>query len=97
MEPKYDGLLTLPLDEFIAMDSHALAELAVLFALRDFVMEHPGCVRARGKKVTFSDSYRRFVITLCGPDHAGSRLSMAEMAEITKIPVKTLEQWLGTR
>jgi hypothetical protein len=59
-------------------------------ALR-FVMSHPGCVRLAGERARYSDSWRRFVITL-HERHAD--VPLPELADALCMPLGTLEGWL---
>jgi hypothetical protein len=56
-----------------------------------YLIEQPGCVTTRGRRRTYSDGYRRFVIDLAA-EHA--ELDLAALAEAVAVPLPTLRDWL---
>ena len=69
------------------------AMMAVMRAVRDHVMTHPGCVDRGGERLHCSDAFRRFVIRL-RTDHAS--LPADVFADATGIPPGTIKDWLRT-
>lgn len=70
------------------------AREAVLVAVRDYLIAHPGSVFGAGVRKVYSDGFRRFVLGLQAPGQPGERLSEAELADAVGIPFGTLKDWL---
>lgn len=68
--------------------------VAVLRAVRDFLMEHPGAVAGRGARRSYSDDFRRFVVGLATPDAIAQSLTVEQLADAAGISVGTLKDWL---
>jgi hypothetical protein len=75
--------------------SEAVA-VAVLQAVRDFLMEHPGAVAGRGARRRYSDELRRFVVGLTGPGAVAASLTVEQLADAAGVPPGTLKEWLRT-
>ena len=69
-------------------------ELAVMDAVFNFVVAHPGAVQGPPESRTYSDEYRRFVVGLIEPGGPGEGLSTARLASLSVVPLATLEEWL---
>lgn len=63
---------------------------AITLAVLGYVMSHPGCVD-RGRRQSYSQGFRRFVLDLCTkhPD-----VAVETMAAAIVIPLGTLKDWL---
>lgn len=70
------------------------ASAAVLRAVRDFLMEHPGAVAGRGSRRRYSDDFRRFVVGLAAPGAVAEALTVEQLAEAAGVPPGTLKEWL---
>ena len=70
------------------------ASRAVLTAVRDFLMEHPGAVAGRGPRRRYSEELRRFVVGLTAPDGVGRTLTVEQLADTSGVPLGTLKDWL---
>jgi len=57
----------------------------------DFVMQHPGCVYARGRRQRYSDSFRRFMLELCEQHR---EIKLEAFAAAVHVPLGTLKDWL---
>ncbi len=64
--------------------------VAITLAVLAFVMSHPGCVD-RGRRQSYAQGFRRFVLDLCAkhPD-----VAVETMAEAIAVPLGTLKDWL---
>lgn len=71
-----------------AVDAHAELTRAALA----YVMAHPGCVD-RGRRRSYAQCFRRFVLDLCARH---SDVAVETMAEALAIPLGTLKDWLRT-
>ena len=69
---------------------------AVVKAVRDFLILHPGTVRVRGKHRTYTDPFRRFVVGLFAPEAPACALTVEQAADAIGVPVGTLKDWLRT-
>lgn len=69
------------------------AAMAVMRAVRDHVMTHPGCVDRGGERLRCSDDFRRFVIRLRAEHDS---LPIEVFADAVGIPLGTLKDWLRT-
>lgn len=68
-------------------------ELAVIRAALGFVMTHPGCVHGHGKRQSYSDAFRRFIVEL----HAEyAEVGLEHFAHWVEVPLGTLKSWLST-
>jgi len=61
-------------------------------AVLSYVMQHPGCARARGQRQGYSDEFRHFIVQLRA-EHAG--LAVEDFSLRCGIPLGTLKQWLA--
>jgi hypothetical protein len=68
--------------------------LAVVRAVRDFVMDHPGVVTGRGRRRRYGVPFRRFVVGLREPGGLAAELTVEELADAAAVPVGTLKDWL---
>lgn len=66
--------------------------VALTLAVLGYVMSHPGCVD-RGRRQSYAQGFRRFVLDLCAkhPD-----VAVETMAEAIAVPLGTLKDWLRT-
>lgn len=67
---------------------------AVLVAIRDYLMRHPGSACHTGQRQVYSDGFRRFVVGLLEPGMPGEGLSVVELAEVSGVPYGTLKDWV---
>lgn len=65
---------------------------AMTHAVLAYVMSHPGCVD-RGRRQSYAQGFRRFVLDLCAK-HQG--IAVETMAEAIEVPLGTLKDWLRT-
>lgn len=65
---------------------------AIAFAVRDYVMDHPGCVSG-GTRRRYSDGFRHFVLDL---RERFAELDLQTFANATGVPLRTLGEWLRT-
>ena len=70
---------------------------AVLVAVRDFLMEHPGAVAERGSRNRYSEIFRRFVLGFFAPDGLAADLTIEQAAEAVGVPLGSLKDWLRGR
>jgi hypothetical protein len=68
------------------VDTSSLADQVL-----DFVMQHPGCVYARGQRQRYSDSFRRFLLELCEQHR---EIKLEAFAAAVHVPWGTLKDWL---
>jgi transposase InsO family protein len=66
--------------------------VAITLAVLAYVMSHPGCVD-RGRRQSYSQGFRRFILDLCAkhPD-----VAVETMAEAIAVPLGTLKDWVRT-
>ena len=69
---------------------------AVITAVRDFALMHPGCVYLVDQRRKYSEEFRRFVVGLLAAGEPAADMSMAELSETTSVPMGTLKEWLAT-
>jgi hypothetical protein len=67
---------------------------AVIRAVRDFLMEHPGAVAGRGPRRSYSDGLRRFIVGLAAPGGAAESLTVEQLADAAGVALGTLKEWL---
>lgn len=67
----------------------ATCDIAAL--VRDYVMDHPGCVTPRGSRRRYSDGFRHFVLDL---RERFAELDLETLATATGVPSRTLGEWL---
>lgn len=60
--------------------------------LLDFVYASPGCVSGEGARSRYSDGFCRFVLELAAERRD---VSLADFAEVTRIPLGTLKAWVA--
>ena len=70
---------------------------AILVAVRNFLMEHPGAVAERGSRNRYSETFRRFVLGLIAPNGLAVGLTVEQTAEAVGIPLGSLKDWLRGR
>jgi transposase InsO family protein/transposase len=70
-------------------------ERDLLVAVRDFLMDHPGCVEGGGARRVYGEKYRDFVLRQLEPGGAAQRLTHEQAAEIFGVPLGTLKDWLA--
>lgn len=66
--------------------------VAITLAVLAYVMSHPGCVD-RGRRQSYTQGFRRFVLDLCAK-HPG--VAVETMAEAIAVPLGTLKDWMRT-
>ncbi len=59
--------------------------------VRDYVMDHPGCVSSGGQRREYSDDFRRFIVK---QRQQSPTLSIAVFAEACGLPKATVAEWL---
>jgi len=64
----------------------------VTAAVLAFVLRHPGCAQAGGKRQGYSEEFRRFIVKLRGQH---SDLSLEDFARCTQVPLGTVKPWLA--
>lgn len=69
------------------------ATRSVGFAVRDYLLNHPGAVSGTDVRRTYTDHFRRFVVAVCAPLE-GVKMALTEMQEATGLPAGTLKEWL---
>ena len=65
---------------------------AVAAAVLNYVKQHPGCMRAHGKRQGYSDKFRSFIVQL-REQHQGLALDL--FARSCMVPLGTLKPWLA--
>lgn len=75
-----------------AAESSPARRTDVVTQVRDFIIEHPGCVTGSRARRRYSDSFRRFVLTQV---EAHPNLPRDVLAEATAVPLGTLKDWLA--
>jgi hypothetical protein len=70
------------------------ATVAVLRAVRDFLMEHPGAIAGSGERRRYSDGLRRFVVGLAAPGAVAESLTVLQLADAVGVSLGTLKDWL---
>jgi hypothetical protein len=66
---------------------------ALLRAVTNFVMEHPGCVHGTAERRRYGDAFRRFVLDL-RDQH--TNVDIETFADAILVPLGTLKDWLHT-
>ena len=69
--------------------------LAVVKAVRDYAIAHPGSVNGNKERRTYTDAFRRFVVGLMDPGKPGEHMHINEMVEASGVPLGTLKDWLS--
>ncbi len=64
---------------------------AITREVLDFVVEHPGCISKRAKRLRYSDSFRHFLLDLC---ERRREVPLEDFAAATHVPLGTLKNWL---
>jgi transposase InsO family protein len=67
----------------------------VIAAVRDYALEHPGCVYTVSSRRVYSDGFRRFIVGLRATGQPGANLPLSELSEATTVPVGTLKEWIA--
>jgi hypothetical protein len=67
---------------------------AVSWALRDYIMDHPGATCGNAERRRYSEGFRRFVVGLTAPGQPGETLSVPDLSLVTGVPLGTLKEWL---
>lgn len=67
------------------------ARLAIVEAIFDFVVEHPGCTQRGERQRFYSDEFRRFLIDL-RERHAD--VDLRTFSKAARVPLGTLESWI---
>lgn len=71
--------------------------LAVAVAVRAYIQAHPGAACGAGRRCTYSDDFRRFIVGLIAPGQPAEQMSIAELASTSGVPRGTLKAWLRPR
>ena len=71
------------------------ARLAVLSAVVEFLVCHPGSAYLEEERRHYLGSFRRFIVGLVEPGQPGEGLSVAQLSDASQIPLGTLKSWLG--
>ncbi|MBV8721805.1 MAG: hypothetical protein JO277_06630 [Candidatus Eremiobacteraeota bacterium] len=66
----------------------------VLKAALVYVQAHPGSSYVHGRRSTYSDGFRRFVVRLTFEGQAAHGMSIRELSELLGVPMGTLKDWL---
>jgi len=70
---------------------------AVLYGVRDFVIDHPGAVAPRsGGRRYWSPEFKAYVLQLIGPSGPGAGMTLDEASRATGVPISTLVAWGAT-
>ncbi len=69
--------------------------LRVSQAIQDYLLQNPGSAHLCGERFCYSDKFRRFILALVEPGQPGEGLSMAQLAEASRVPLGTLKGWFG--
>ncbi len=67
---------------------------SLILAMRDYLMDNPGAVNGSGKRRTYNDGFRRFVLEQMKEGSPGSTFTIEQMSEATGVPLGTLKTWL---
>jgi transposase InsO family protein len=70
-------------------------ELGLLVAVREFLMEHPGCVESRDSRRVYHSIFRDFVLNQLCPGGAAATLTHERAAFLLGVPLGTLKDWLA--
>jgi hypothetical protein len=71
--------------------------VALLEVATDYLMAHPGAACKSEDGFTCTDDFRRFIVGLTGPGQPAEKMSLAELATVTRIPHDLLREWLAQR
>lgn len=66
-------------------------------AIIDYLMDHADAVRNTDAGRTYSDGFRRLVLSLVEPGQPGADMSFPERVRITGVAEDVLRNWLHTR
>jgi hypothetical protein len=68
---------------------------AVMYAVRDYLMEHPGSAAQgpTGERHYYSEDYKAFVLKLLGPGGAGEGMTPEQAEYATGVSPNTLTSW----
>jgi transposase InsO family protein len=67
----------------------------LLVAVRDFLMQHPGCVEGRGSRRVYHVKYRDFVLRQLSPGGAAQALTQEQAADVFGVPLGTIKDWMA--
>ncbi len=62
-------------------------------AMREFLIDNPGCIEGRGQRRIYSDVFRRFVLELLQEEKPSARMTLEQLAQIVGVPLGTLKNW----
>ncbi len=65
-----------------------------LRAVRDWLFDHPGAVTVHANRRDYTESFRRFVVSLTAPGAPASGLAIRALADAVGVPAGTLKDWL---
>jgi len=75
----------------------ALSEEAsrkAVFTVRDYIIEHPGCVDTSRQRAYYRRDFKEFVVSLISEGGLAAGATLVEAQEITGLPGATLTAWL---
>ena len=67
---------------------------AALRVVRDWLFAHPGAVTVHANRRQYSESFRRFVVSLTAPGSPASGLAPGTLSDVVGVPPGTLKDWL---
>lgn len=65
-----------------------------LYAVRDFIIEHPGCVDTSRQRAYYRRDFKEFVVSLISEGGLAAGATLVEAQEITGLPGATLTMWV---
>jgi len=68
--------------------------MAVLVAVRDFLLKHPGAVADRGRRHRYTEPFRRLVLGLLAPGGLAAGLTLEQTAQAVGVPLGSVKDWL---
>ena len=63
-------------------------------AVTRFLSEHPGCWNRGNTRATYSDDFRRFIVSQFGPGGLAENTAIEHAASAMTLPLGTLKDWL---
>lgn len=65
-----------------------------VYAVRDFIIEHPGCVDTSRQRAYYRRDFKDFIVSLISEGGLAAGATLAEAQEITGLPGATLTTWV---